>query len=201
MVYVSNSTIWRIKNQPSNSTSCSDNDALRLLVLLVTYRLYWGLQVTSSYSIWSCVVKGCFERGIFWRAKSHLKGIEDFNLEHLRTMVGIGGGCSGDGVGDARPWNILLVGKATGAISPGEAGPPARRWRDPMESIRRPRQLQFHGETTTHADRRLCEWIEQEWTLWSAPPWVPTKLDPRSTPQIHIYATPLCSLGDGALVD
>ena len=32
MVHASN-TIWRIKNQPSNSTSCSDN-ALRLLVLM-----------------------------------------------------------------------------------------------------------------------------------------------------------------------
>ena len=29
-----------------------------------------------------CVLKGCFERGIFWRAKSRLKGIENFNLEH-----------------------------------------------------------------------------------------------------------------------
>ena len=27
-------------------------------------------------------MKGCFERDIFWRAKSRLKGIEDFNLEH-----------------------------------------------------------------------------------------------------------------------
>ena len=27
-------------------------------------------------------LNGCFERGIFWRAKSGLKGIEDFNLEH-----------------------------------------------------------------------------------------------------------------------
>jgi hypothetical protein len=38
--------------------------------------LYWGLQVTSSFSICGCVLKGCFERGIFWRAKSRLKGIE-----------------------------------------------------------------------------------------------------------------------------
>ena len=68
------------KNQPSNSTSCSDN-ALCLLVL-VTCILYWGFQVTSLFSIWGCVLKGCFERGIFWRARSRLKGIEDFNLEH-----------------------------------------------------------------------------------------------------------------------
>ena len=37
--------------------------------------------------------KGCFERIIFWRAKSYLKGIEDFNLEHcsrgLYSLVGI----------------------------------------------------------------------------------------------------------------
>jgi hypothetical protein len=73
-------TMWKIKNQPSNSTSCSDN-VLRLLVLVVG-KLYWGLQVTSSFSIWGCILKGCFERGTFWRAKLQLKGIEDFNLEH-----------------------------------------------------------------------------------------------------------------------
>ena len=79
MVHVS-SIMWRIKNQPSNFISCSDN-AVRLLVLVASI-LYWGLQVTSSFSIWGCVFKGCFERGIFWRAKSCLKGNEDFNLEH-----------------------------------------------------------------------------------------------------------------------
>ena len=79
MVHVS-STMWRIKNQPSKSISCSDN-ALCLLVLVAGIS-YWGLQVTSSFSIWGCIMKGCFERGIFWRAKSWLKGIEDFNLEH-----------------------------------------------------------------------------------------------------------------------
>ena len=46
------------------------------------WTLYWRLQVTSSSAIWGCVLKGCFERGKFWRAKSRLKGIEDFNLEH-----------------------------------------------------------------------------------------------------------------------
>ena len=74
------STLWRIKSQPFNSTSCSDN-ALRLLVLVVG-RLHWGLQVMSSFSTWGCVLKGCFGRGIFWRPKLRLKGIEDFNLEH-----------------------------------------------------------------------------------------------------------------------
>jgi hypothetical protein len=38
--------------------------------------------VTSSFSIWGCISKGCLERGIFCRAKVRLKGIEDFNLEH-----------------------------------------------------------------------------------------------------------------------
>ena len=62
-VYVS-STMWRNKNQPSNSsTSCSDN-ALHLHIL-VAGRLYWGLRETSSFSIWGCVLKGYFERGIF----------------------------------------------------------------------------------------------------------------------------------------
>ena len=61
-VHVS-STMWRIKNIPCNSTSYSDN-ALRLLVLVVGI-LYWGLQVMSSFSIWGCVLKGYFERGIY----------------------------------------------------------------------------------------------------------------------------------------
>jgi hypothetical protein len=43
MVHVS-STMWRIKNLPSKSTSYIDN-ALRLLVL-VANELYWGLRVT-----------------------------------------------------------------------------------------------------------------------------------------------------------
>ena len=73
-------TMWRIKNQPSNSSSCSDN-ALCLLVLVLG-SLYWELKVTSAFSIWGCVLKGCFEGGVFWRANSCLKGIEDFNLEH-----------------------------------------------------------------------------------------------------------------------
>ena len=84
VVHVS-STMWRIKNGPSNSTSCSDN-ALRLLVLVACI-VYCGLQVSSSFSIWGCVVKGCFEGGIFRRAKLRLKGIEDFNLEHSYTWL------------------------------------------------------------------------------------------------------------------
>ena len=47
------STMWCIKNEPSNSTSCIDN-VLRLLVL-VAGRLYWELKVTSSFSIWGCI--------------------------------------------------------------------------------------------------------------------------------------------------
>ena len=75
----------KINNKSSNSISYSDI-ALRLLVLVVG-RLYWELPVTSSFSIWGCVLKGCFERGIFRRAKLCLKGIEDFNLEHcLRPL-------------------------------------------------------------------------------------------------------------------
>ena len=84
MVHVP-STLWRIENQPSNSTSCIDN-ALHLLVL-VACRSYRGLQVTSSFSLWSCVLKGCFERGIFGRAKSRSKGIEDSNLERWVQLV------------------------------------------------------------------------------------------------------------------
>ena len=74
------STLWRIKNEPSNSTSCSDN--VLCLLVLVACRLYWGLQVMFAFS----VLKGCLERGIFWRAKSRLKSIEDFNLEHCSKL-------------------------------------------------------------------------------------------------------------------
>ena len=64
---------------------CSDN-ALRLLVLVAS-KLYWALQVTSSISIWGCVLKGCFKSGIFWKAKMRLKGIEDFDLEHYHECL------------------------------------------------------------------------------------------------------------------
>ena len=80
MVHVS-STMWRIKNQASNSTSLYWKCPILLLVL-VPGRLYWEFQVTPSFPIWGCVMKGCYERCIFWRAKSHLKGIEGSNLEH-----------------------------------------------------------------------------------------------------------------------
>ena len=56
-VHVSN-TMWSIKNQPSNSPSCSDI-ALRLLVLVVG-NLYWGLQSdVFVFNNWGCVLKGC----------------------------------------------------------------------------------------------------------------------------------------------
>ena len=66
------STMWRIKNRPSNSTSCSD-DALRLLAL-VAGRLHRGLPVMSSFSIWGCILKGYLREVYFegskdvWRA-------------------------------------------------------------------------------------------------------------------------------------
>jgi hypothetical protein len=66
MIHVS-CTMWRFKNQPSNSTSCRDN-ALRLLLVLVVGKSNWGLPMTSSFSSWGYITKDCFERGIFWRA-------------------------------------------------------------------------------------------------------------------------------------
>ena len=49
--------MWRIQNEPCNSTSYS-HSALRLLIVFAG-RFYWGLhQVTSSFSIWGCVLKG-----------------------------------------------------------------------------------------------------------------------------------------------
>ena len=53
------STMWRTENQPSNSTSCSDN-ALHLSILVVG-RLYRGLQVTSSF-----FNLGLRFEGLFW---------------------------------------------------------------------------------------------------------------------------------------
>ena len=90
MVHVSN-PMWRVKNQPSNSTSCSDN-ALHLWVL-VAGRLYWGLQVTSYIFNLVCDLKGCFERGIFegpnriWRAlKASILNTDP--IGHMLTSFG-----------------------------------------------------------------------------------------------------------------
>ena len=47
MVHVS-STMWRIKNQASNSTSCSDDALLRLLVL-VAGKSYRGLNLSDVF--------------------------------------------------------------------------------------------------------------------------------------------------------
>ena len=41
----------------------------------------------SSFSSWGCILKDSFERGIVWSAKSHLKSIEDFNLEHRSWLT------------------------------------------------------------------------------------------------------------------
>ena len=43
-------------------------------VVLVMGKLYQGLQVTPSFSNWGFVLKGCFERGVFWRAKITFEG-------------------------------------------------------------------------------------------------------------------------------
>ena len=91
MIHVS-SKMWRIKNWPSDSTSYSDN-ALRLLVLVVG-KVYWGLQVTSSFSIWGCILKGCFERCIFegpnrvWRAlKTSILNIASYHHTQRRERL------------------------------------------------------------------------------------------------------------------
>ena len=63
------STMWRIKNQPANSTSCSNN-ALRLLVV-VACRLYWGLQVMSSFSIWVALWRVVLKE-VYFEGPSHI---------------------------------------------------------------------------------------------------------------------------------
>jgi hypothetical protein len=88
MVHISNSIMWRIKNQPSNSTSCIDN-TLRLLVLVVGI-LNRGLQViSSSFSIWDCILKSCFERDVYFEGLNHVwKALKtsilstDHNMQH-----------------------------------------------------------------------------------------------------------------------
>ena len=90
MVHVS-STMWKkIKNQPSNSTSCSDNALARLLVLVVGQV---SLHFQFGVAFWRVVLKEVY----FQMAKSHSKSIEDFNLEQclppcwdLLTRVGLG---------------------------------------------------------------------------------------------------------------
>ena len=73
---------YNVKNwdQPSNSTSCSDN-ALCLLVLVVD-TVYWGLQVTSSNAIWPFKIYLSQNNSSQRNPKLKMKGIEDFNLEH-----------------------------------------------------------------------------------------------------------------------
>ena len=92
------SIMWRIKNQPSNITSCSDN-ALRLLVL-VAGRLYSGLQVRSSFCNLGLRFEGLFWERYMLKGQSRLKGIEDFNLEHCHkgSQVEAWSTCSSMGV-------------------------------------------------------------------------------------------------------
>ena len=96
------SVMWRIKNQPSNFTSCSDN-ALRLLVLVAGI-VYWGFQVIVFIFNLGCIVKGCFKRGLFWRPKSRLKGIEDFNLKHWSSMHALTKRGFESGERGSQPW-------------------------------------------------------------------------------------------------
>ena len=45
--------------------------------------------MTSSFSIWACILEGCFGRVSSERAKSCVKGIEKFDLEHWKEGGGI----------------------------------------------------------------------------------------------------------------
>ena len=45
------------------------------------------------FQFWGCILKGYFEKGIIWRAKSRLKGIKDFN--HLKSQCLIQDGFNG----------------------------------------------------------------------------------------------------------
>ena len=91
-VHVS-STMWRSENQPSNSTSCGDCALLRWLVL-VTGKLYWGLQVRSSFCNMGLRFEGLVLREVYFEGPSRVwKGIEGFNLEHLYHCLRFEFGC------------------------------------------------------------------------------------------------------------
>ena len=79
VVHVSN-TMWRIKNQPSNSMPYA------CWFLWRAYNIEdfkWRLHFHFGVAFWRVV----FEIGMFWRAKPHWKGIEDFNLEHCLVIL------------------------------------------------------------------------------------------------------------------
>ena len=85
MVHVS-STLWRIKNQPSNYTSCSDQ-----CPTLVGSCGGQIILMTSSdvfISIWGCVLKGCFERGMFW-AKGQIAFEGHWRLQSWTLVEGL----------------------------------------------------------------------------------------------------------------
>ena len=70
---------------------------MRPLLVLMVGRLYWGLQMTSSFSIWSCILKGCLERYVLtgqilfeghWRLQSWtLHPTGHFNLYLLQMVI------------------------------------------------------------------------------------------------------------------
>ena len=70
-VHVS-SKMRRIKNQPSNSTSCSDN-ALRLLVLVAGI-LHWGLWVYVFFFNSRLCHEGLFLREVYFEGPNHVEG-------------------------------------------------------------------------------------------------------------------------------
>ena len=78
---------WRMKNRPSNSTACSDSAQALVRSCGGQIRLRTSSDVFVSFSIWGCVLTGCVERGMFWRAKPRLKGIGDFNLERCFQLI------------------------------------------------------------------------------------------------------------------
>ena len=97
MIYVS-STMWRIKNQPSNSTSCNDN-TLRLLVLVVgryienfTCHLHFNLGLRFEGLFWErYILKGQIAFKGHWRLQywTLLKSHEDPHLFSLCRQKGI----------------------------------------------------------------------------------------------------------------
>ena len=67
------------------------NHLTLLLVVTMPYSCWflWRVDYIENFkwclhfAMWHRILKGCFERGRFWRPKSCLKGIEDFNVVGL----------------------------------------------------------------------------------------------------------------------
>ena len=80
------SSMWRIKNQPSNPNSCSDNALCWLVGSCVGQSMLRTLSDVFNFDLGLCF-EGVVLREICFEGPHCVwKGIEDFNLEHCRWV-------------------------------------------------------------------------------------------------------------------